>query len=180
MYKSNRNQTLYGQGDQSLVNLAKAANQIIPDRLGNSGTPERMLGPLTVMEGLRQEGGLMKTAVKAGAAVYGGGLAGRAMRSQGIAGNIMASGVPGISAVAPAVQTIAPRLGYGAAESKERDMDNPDAIQRASGGKVDVLVNRLIKKWREVKKQTDASTKPLLRMPDAAVVKALDVASRSI
>jgi len=186
MNKSNRNQTLYGQGDQSLVNLAKAANQVIPDRLGNSGTPERMLGPLTVMEGLRQEGGLFKSAVKAGMAVYGGGLAGRAMRSQGVVGNIMASGVPGISAVSPAVQAIAPKLGYAAAESKERDapqeFDSQLPIERASGGKVDinVLVERLIKRWKAAKKDVDRSTKPLLKLPDATIVKALDIAGRSI
>lgn len=183
MNKSNRNQTLYGQGDQSLVNLAKAANQIIPDRLGNSGTPERMLGPLTVMEGLRQEGGLLKTAVKAGAAVYGGGLAGRAMRSQGLPGKVMASGIPGVSAVSPAIQAIAPKIGYAAAEAKQRDIDeDPDAIQRASGGKVDInsLVEKLIQRWKAAKKQTDASTKPLLKVPDAAIVKALDIAGRSI
>jgi hypothetical protein len=56
--------------------------------------------------------------------------------------------------------------------------------QRASGGKVDtnvdVLVNRLIRKWQEAKRQTDASTKPLLRMPDSAVVKALDIAGRAL
>jgi hypothetical protein len=56
--------------------------------------------------------------------------------------------------------------------------------QRASGGKVeknvDVLVERLIKRWREAKKATDASTKPLLRLPDSTVVKALDIAGRSI
>jgi hypothetical protein len=185
MNKSNRNQSLYGQGDQSLVNLAKAANQIIPDRLGNSGTPERMLGPLTVMEGLRQEGGLLKTAVKAGMAVYGGGLAGRAMRSQGVTGKVMASGIPGVGAVAPTVNAVAPKVGYAAAESKDRDEPDPDAIQRASGGKVekadlDTLVDRLIERWQAAKKQTDASTKPLLKVPDATIVKALDIAARAI
>ena len=184
MNKSNRNQSLYGQGDQSLVNLAKAANRIIPDRLGNSGTPERMLAPLTVMEGLRQEGGLLKTAVKAGMAVYGGGAMGRAMRSQGAVGKILASGVPGLRTVAPLANEVAPAAGYAAAESKQRDIDQPteDGIQRATGGKVDsdALVGRLMARWKQAKRATHETTKPLLGASDDAIAKALQVAQESI
>jgi hypothetical protein len=181
MTKSNRNQSLYGQGDQSLVTLAKAARQVIPDTLGNSGTAERMIGPLTVMETMRS-GEPWKAALKAGAAVYGGGVAGRAMRNQGVIGNVAASGIPGIRDVAPFVSEIAPAAGYGAAESKERDIDQTDATPRARGGKVDMeaLVTRLINRWKQAKKATDASTKPLLNVPDAAIVKALEVAQKHI
>jgi hypothetical protein len=55
--------------------------------------------------------------------------------------------------------------------------------QRASGGKVlshEQLVERLIKRWRDAKKATDASTKPLLGVPDAAIVKALHIAGSAI
>jgi len=182
MNKSNRNQSLYGQGDQSLVNLAKAARQIIPDSLGNSGTPERLLAPLTVMETLRNEGSILKTALKAGAAVYGGGMAGRAMRSQGVAGNVLASGVPGLRAAGPLVNDVAPAVGFGTAESKERDIDSTDAIGRASGGKVDIesLVTKLINRWKAAKRETDETTKPLLKVPDAAIVKALQVSQEHI
>lgn len=51
--KANRNQTLYGQGgDQSLVQLAKDARSVIPDKLGNSGTAERFLPLLSYLDAL--------------------------------------------------------------------------------------------------------------------------------
>jgi hypothetical protein len=181
--KSNRNQALYGIGDQSLMNLAKAAKQVIPDTLGNSGTAERMIGPLTVMETARS-GEPWKAALKAGAAIYGGGAAGRAMRSQGLMGKVLTSGVPGLRTAAPIINDVAPAVGFGTAESKERDIDQPpDAdIQRASGGKVDheALVDRLMNRWKAAKKETNRTTKPLLGLPDATIVKALDIAGRAI
>ena len=178
MNKSNRNQSLYGQGDQSLVTLAKAARQIIPDTLGNSGTAERMIGPLTALETL-QSGEPLKAGIKAAGAIYGGGLAGRAMRSQGVIGNTLASGVPGLRAVSPAVQAIAPRVGYATGEAQPRDSDAPSY---ASGGKVDeeALVRRLVSRWKAAKKATDSTTKPLLNVPDTAIAKALEIAGRAI
>ena len=67
-----------------------------------------------------------------------------------------------------------------------RDNLNREAggrVEYASGGKVestDVLVNRLMTRWKHAKKATDATTKPLLHMPDAAIVKALDIAQEHI
>jgi hypothetical protein len=57
-----------------------------------------------------------------------------------------------------------------------------DRPQRASGGKVDheALVTRLMNRWRAAKKETDATTKPLLRQPDSVIVHALDIAGRAI
>lgn len=197
MNKSNRNQTLYGQGDQSLVNLAKAARQIIPDSLGNSGTAERLIGPLTVME-IARSGEIPKAAMKAGAALYGGALAGKAMRSQGTLGNIAAKGVPGVGKAARVLQTpistplgtvtpsaitrkIPQATGIGAAESTDRDIDQ-DQIQRAAGGRVDtdVLVNKLMNRWKNAKKETNESTKPFLRLHDTAIAKALEIAGDAI
>ncbi len=59
---------------------------------------------------------------------------------------------------------------------------SPDRVGRASGGKVDheVLVNRLMQRWKAAKRDTDKSTKGLLGMPDAAIVKALDIAQEHI
>jgi hypothetical protein len=60
----------------------------------------------------------------------------------------------------------------------------PDSAQitRASGGKVDheALVQRLIQRWKAAKKMTDATTKPLLNLPDATIVRALDIAQEHI
>ena len=57
-------------------------------------------------------------------------------------------------------------------------------IQRAAGGKVgpseDELLDRLMSRWRSAKKATDASTKPLLKLPDATVAAALKASSRGI
>lgn len=68
-------------------------------------------------------------------------------------------------------------------------LDSPPTasrIQRAYGGKVDmskdvdVLVDKLIRRWKDAKRYTDASTKTLLKVPDAAIVRALDIAGRAI
>jgi hypothetical protein len=40
--KGNRAQSIYGQGSQDVVDLARSANTILPDVLGNSGTPGRL------------------------------------------------------------------------------------------------------------------------------------------
>lgn len=64
----------------------------------------------------------------------------------------------------------------------QQQPSSADRTQRASGGKVDVdvLVNRLIQKWKAAKVQTDKSTAPLLKMHDSAIAKALDIAQQSI
>ena len=41
--KANRGQSVYGRGDQTLVDLAQAGKQLIPDQTGNSGTVSRAL-----------------------------------------------------------------------------------------------------------------------------------------
>jgi len=63
----------------------------------------------------------------------------------------------------------------------ESDMPIP-RTQRASGGKVghEALVQRLISRWKSAKRETDKTTKPLLRVSDAAIVKALDIAGSAI
>jgi len=95
-----------------------------------------------------------------------------------------------------AQSTKAPVSALPSAVNQLSQMNDPDAhalatylqqpaqsaIARASGGKVDidVLVNRLIKRWKDAKKQTDASTKPLLRQPDSIIVRALNIAQEHI
>ena len=66
-------------------------------------------------------------------------------------------------------------------ESKERDVDQAP-IERASGGKVDheALVERLMKRWKEAKKATDKTTKPLLKVHDNTIAKALEIAGNAI
>lgn len=57
-----------------------------------------------------------------------------------------------------------------------------DVTARASGGKVDInsLVERLIKRWHAAKRETNKSTESLLKIPDATIVKALEVAQEHI
>jgi hypothetical protein len=60
----------------------------------------------------------------------------------------------------------------------------PDSapITRSTGGKVDheALVERLIQRWRAAKKETDKSSEKLLKVPDATIVKALEISQRAI
>jgi hypothetical protein len=61
--------------------------------------------------------------------------------------------------------------------------DVPPRTPRASGGRVpdvDALVDRLVARWRAAKRETDAGTKPLLHVPDEAIVKALAVAKAAV
>ena len=83
--KANRNQTLYGKGDQSLVDLARAANKVIPDTLGNSGTPERFIAPLTLMESL-QKGDMLGAGLRTAMGVAGVGGTARLLRNQAVVG----------------------------------------------------------------------------------------------
>lgn len=86
------------------------------------------------------------------------------------------------AAKAVARNAITPQ-GIAAAHYKDEAQKVKDSmIPRASGGKVDheALVTRLLSKWKKAKKATDATTKPLLNMPDAAIVKALDIAQEHI
>jgi hypothetical protein len=57
-------------------------------------------------------------------------------------------------------------------------------VARASGGKVDGDIERLVTRLQNLAKhakaQSKKQTEPLLRVPDAAITKALDVAQRSI
>lgn len=54
-------------------------------------------------------------------------------------------------------------------------------ITRATGGKVDheVLLNRLLQRYKAAKKMNDAGTETLLKAPDASIIRALDIAGRS-
>lgn len=58
-------------------------------------------------------------------------------------------------------------------------------VAYATGGKIkkaghEELVQRLINKAKQAKKQTDSTTKPLLNVDDAAIVRALSVAQRGV
>lgn len=108
--KANRSQSLYGNGDQSLMDLARAAKQVIPDKLGNSGTPERALGAMGAMETLGS-GEPVKAATKLVAGTVGLNALGKAMRSQGLVGDYLANGIPGASAAATAIRRVGPLGG---------------------------------------------------------------------
>ena len=172
-----RNQVLYGRGDQDLANLARAAKQVIPENLGNSGTAERALPALTALE-VAASGEPVKAGLKAAAGVAGLNAAGRAMRSQGVVGRYLINGIPGVRALAPALERAGMPVGYGVAQSQPRDRDSE--ITRATGGKVDeaALVERLMQRWKAAKKMNDAGTETLLKAPDASIIKALDIAGR--
>ena len=172
-----RNQTLYGKGDQSLIDLAKAAKTVIPDNLGNSGTAERAL-PLATALDVAASGEPVKAALKAAVGTLGLNAAGKAMRNQGILGSYLKNGVPILRAAAPVASKVAPALGIGAATSAT----NANApTGRATGGKVDheVLVSRLMDRWHTARKAAKKTTEPLLNVPDETIRRALELTSRS-
>jgi hypothetical protein len=179
-----RNQVLYAKGDQSLVDLARAAKRIMQDKLGNSGTAERTLPALTALE-IAASGEPLKAGMKAGVSVGGLNAAGKALRNQGVLGTYLQNGIPGVRAAAPVIRRVAPALGYGAAESQLQGDATPlqdDATPRATGGKVDheALVSRLFTRWKSAQKEADKSTEPLLKFPDASITKALRIAEQHI
>jgi hypothetical protein len=53
---------------------------------------------------------------------------------------------------------------------------------RATGGKVDheALLGRLMSRWHAARKASSHETEPLLKFPDAAIIRALDIAQRRI
>ena len=63
-----------------------------------------------------------------------------------------------------------------------RPTEVPNRAPRASGGRVshDELVDRLVRRWKEAKRDTDAGTKPLLALPDPVVTKALNIAQERL
>ena len=62
------------------------------------------------------------------------------------------------------------------------NMSTAPPIARATGGKVDheALVQRLISRWKFAKKATDKTTEPLLKVPDASIVRALEISQEHI
>jgi hypothetical protein len=115
--KANRNQALYGAGDQSLMDFARAAKQILPDTIRNSGTAERALPTLSAVETLGS-GEPVKAGIKLAAGALGLKVAGKATRSQGSVGKYLANGMPGVGTSLPAnIKTAATAAGYGTAES---------------------------------------------------------------
>jgi hypothetical protein len=114
--KNNRNQTLYGQGDQSLVSLARAARQVLPDNLGNSGTAERMLPAVGAIETLGS-GEPLKAGAKLVAGKAGLNAAGRVMRHQGVFGRVAEKGVPGGKLIGATPQA----AGFGVTEDVLED-----------------------------------------------------------
>jgi hypothetical protein len=176
-----RNQVIYGRGDQSLVSLARAAKQVIPDNLGNSGTAERLLPAMTGLD-IAASGEPVKGAIRAALSVSSVNAMGRAMRSQGLVGKYLQNGLPVLNNLAPDVRAWAPVVGYGAAETRPRDQSNADTTSRATGGKVDheALAEKLHHRFKSAVRAENKSTKPLLHVPDAHIASALKIAQAHI
>lgn len=107
----------------------------------------------------------------------------------GVVGKKVAQGIFKKSAEAKALQSVKDaKLKFATDATKPgAGLDTlPSRPARASGGKVqkkpdlEMLVNRLIAKWKAAKRDTDHSTEKLLKVPDATIVKALDIAGRAI
>ena len=99
--KSNRFQSVYGKGDQDLVQLAQAARQVLPEGVGNSGTAARIFS-LAGLNGIPAAAGIaLHGGIDLGAAGYGAAtgyivpnLLQRAMNnSDGMVGNYLVNGI---------------------------------------------------------------------------------------
>ena len=90
-------------------------------------------------------------------------------------------GAPGPNALARGAAFVGKKtVGPTALAAEHYSQDR--AIQRASGGKVDLdgLVDRLMKRWKSAKRDNDKSTEPLLKLPDNVVAKALEITQKTI
>jgi hypothetical protein len=179
--KANRNQSLYGKGDQTLVDLAKAGKNVLAPHNPNSGTARRLAG-MAAMGAVAGGGdellhGDPKEAAKiavAGAALpwVGRQLVENPKIVKSVTGWNNSPVIKGVTDTA----TNAAAAGVPAAINANRE-------ERAAGGRVtdiDTLVNRLMTRWKQVKRQTNEGTKPLLNLPDSAVARALETAQESI
>jgi hypothetical protein len=183
--KANRNQSLYGQGDQSLVDLAKAGKNVLAPTNPNSGTARRLAG-MAAMGAVAGGGdelihGDPSEALKVGAVGAALPWAGRQVLQNPTIGK-MVTGWNNADTLKDLTDMARKGMAGGVPAAINANRQTPDPIQRASGGKVDIdaLVERLVKRWKSAKRATDRSTEPLLKLPDSTVVKALDIAGRSI
>lgn len=103
------------------------------------------------------------------------------------------TGIPGAALVGEKVGTKVSGLTRASREEKQAEnvsktlrenlnRASGGRAERAMGGKVDheALVQRLIQRWKSAKKATDKTTEPLLRQPDAAIVRALEISQEHI
>lgn len=182
--KTNRNQSLYGQGDQTLVDLAKAGKNVLAPNNPNSGTARRLAGMagMGAIAGGADEAlhGDPVEAMKVGATAAALPWAGRQIIENPTIGKV-AMGWNNSKILKGATDATRKTLAAGVPATVNADKEGAD-IARASGGKVDheALVNRLMNRWKAAKKETDKTTKPLLQLPDSTVVKALEIAGKAI
>lgn len=123
----NRNQTLYGQGDQSLVTLARNAASVLPDTLGNSGTAERFIPTLTLLESLR-DGNIPAAVAKTVLGVTGIGGAARALRNPRVVNALTSDRLQ--DTLAGIRGDLLPGAGYGAAgNAADEFLQHLDAVE---------------------------------------------------
>jgi hypothetical protein len=182
--KANRNQSLYGQGDQSLVELAKAGKQVLAPTNPNSGTARRLAGMAGVgaLAGGADEAlhGNPGEALKVGAAAAALPYLGRKLLENP---TLVKAATRWNNSSALKGATDVARKGLAAAVPATINANDEGAtIARATGGKVDheALVQRLINRWKAAKKATDATTKPLLGVSDNSIAKALEIAGNAL
>jgi hypothetical protein len=184
---------LFGQSTDSgglRNNLDSLANTVSNIRQGTklrnpSGTGEAVghgAGAIAMWEGLTH---LMQgdphTLVAAAGGVGANNIMARALTNPKTVGWLAKSTKAPMSSLPNAVNQLS-RINDPDAHDLAAYLQQPAPIARASGGKVDidVLVNRLIKRWKDAKKSTDKSTEPLLRQPDSVIVRALEVAQQHL
>lgn len=138
--KANRPQSLYGRGDQRLVDLARAGKDVLPEKLGNSGTATRGVDVMKVVQTLTHP---LRTMAE-GAAVGAGRLLNQAGADHGTISAVRARNAQASAANAAAQAPMAPGramanvLGAGAAVPSLTETDQ----QRKIRAMVDALRNQ--------------------------------------
>lgn len=132
------------------------------------------LGPLGGMVGAIAGPSVVEPVAEWGAAKLG--------TRAAMAGAPKTSSLPVRAAKSLIRNAAAPNRARAMYYENQAQIHDPYQIQRASGGKVDhdALVERLYRRWKAAKRETDKTTKTLLGVPDATIIKALDIAQEHI
>jgi len=174
-------------GLDSVTNTMSAIRQ--GTKLQNwSGTGEaagHIAGYAAALDGLREAiGGNWHVAAGVASGMTANNLLSRALTNPNVINWFARATKAPVSALPNAVNQLA---AMGRNDPDARDMaeyfKSQDRPARAAGGRVtdiDTLVNRLMTRWKQVKRQTNEGTKPLLNLPDSAVARALETAQESI
>lgn len=114
--KRNKNEAVYGMGDQELVELARAGAKVLPDTIGDSGTATRVTDIAKTVLAL----GHPVTAAKVVGATLGGRLLNEANAARGTAGQIAAQTAKRVKGSDPTITAARVAVAQSSRETEEQ------------------------------------------------------------